>query len=124
MKTARFEERNYNVFGIDHTPDHEDVICVPRSYSGGGLAIEMISVERGIPTETFAILTVNLDCYTGMKTQSGTRAYVDINNNGRWNCTEFIRKYGLGRPTGRLAQSGFCTYPLYEFNTDKFYQKI
>ena len=123
MKTTEFEGKNYKVFGIDTPYGHEDVICVPRKYQGGELAIEMISLADGIPVESFAVLTVNLDCYTGAKTQSDTRAYVDTNNNDHWGCRDFIMKYGLGKPTGQLTLSGFCIYPLYEFNLNKFYAK-
>lgn len=29
-----------------------------------------------------------------------------------------LEKAGVAKPTGRVMQSGFCTYPEYKFNTD------
>lgn len=121
METAEFEGKSYTVFGLDTVYGHEDVICVPLSYMGGELAIVLMSLRQGVPCEEYAVLTVNLDCYTGARTQSGTRAYVDVNNNDHWGCRQFIEKHGLGTPTGQIARSGYCTYPLYEFDTAKFF---
>ena len=57
------------------------------------------------------MLTVNL----GEKLTDG-EAYVDTNNIP--NAEEFIAEYELGTPLGVLRRSGFCEYPLYNFNLE------
>ena len=42
------------------------------------------------------------------------QSYVDTNN-CPW-APEWIEENGLGRNTGKKARSGYCTYPLYEFD--------
>ena len=48
---------------------------------------------------------------------SESKAFVDTNN-CPW-AEEFIQENGLGEFTGIYGNSGFCTYPLYEFNLGK-----
>lgn len=43
-------------------------------------------------------------------------AFVDTNNLPE--ALGFIREYGLGKETGKFAQSGWCIYPLVEFDMD------
>ena len=71
----------------------------------GNLAVRLVEKD-GAP---FATLTVNL----GEKLPS-TYAYVDTNN-CPW-AEEFIKQYNLGEPTGLGKRSGYCLYPLYQFN--------
>lgn len=60
--------------------------------------------------EPYSDLTVGLDyLMPGF-------AFVDTNN---LECAEeFIKKYHLGKPTGTVRRSGFCQYPLYEFDME------
>ena len=76
---------------------------------GGGLAVLLEELD-GAP---FATLTVNLDNHP----TAGAYAYVDINN-CPW-AMAFIEQYELGTYTGMLGYSGYCQYPLYEFDLDK-----
>lgn len=65
--------------------------------------------EDGI--EPFATLTKNFDEFIGLK----NCAYVDLNN-----CpfaTQLLEQ-GVAVDTGLTKQSGFCTYPLWQFNED------
>lgn len=48
-------------------------------------------------------------------------AYVDTNN-CPW-AVDFIEKEGLGKRTGRVSQSGFCTYPVVKFDMEKVREK-
>ena len=77
--------------------------------SNGTLAIRVMSNEG-----PYAVLTVNVD------TEGATdnRAYVDVNN-CPW-AERFIKDNGLGEPTGWSCLSGFCVYPLYQFDLEKF----
>ena len=44
-----------------------------------------------------------------------------INKADDYDCDEpfAIEKYKLGKPTGKFKISGFCCYPLYEFDLDE-----
>jgi hypothetical protein len=69
-------------------------------------AIRAWSMEDG----PIATITVCLDDDRLEPNQS----YVDTNN-CPW-APEWIEENGLGRNTGKRARSGYCTYPLYEFD--------
>lgn len=80
--------------------------------TNGTLAVIMDEVESG---DEYAVMTVNL-C-SPMQDDSRL-AFVDTNN------IEDIDKWlvgqGLATHDGVHASSGFCTYPLMSFNTEKF----
>ena len=75
------------------------------------LAIQLLTDGMYGP-EPYSTLTVNLD-----KKLPANQAYVDTNNMP--DAEEFIEKYNLGKPTGGYRVSGFCIYPLYEFDLDE-----
>lgn len=77
----------------------------------GNLAIQAYCNTEGF-REPFARLTVNL----GRKLADDV-AYVDTNN-CPW-AEEFIEENGLGVPTDRIGQSGWCFYPQYKFDLSK-----
>lgn len=84
---------------------------------GGSLAIELGSESEG----PFATLTVCLEDDLGLPYfLNEDEAFVDTNN-CPW-AEKFIKDNGLGEPTGKVARSGFCTYPLYRFNLKKLGQ--
>lgn len=115
-----YEGKTYNVFTIETDFGTFDVILVQRQYQNPQtLAVEALCVENDEITEPFAILTVNLDGYTGMDNQDDKRAFIDTNN---CNYAErFLKKNKLAKDTGIKARSGFCSYPLYEWDTSKFF---
>lgn len=86
-----------------------DSINAAKYASDGSLAIDLWSNAEG----PIARLTVCL-CDKSLKEN---QAYVDTNNNPM--APMFIEKYGLGKPTGKMKASGFCVYPLYEFDVEK-----
>ena len=79
-------------------------------YGNGNLAIQLFT-----EIEPFATLTVNLN--SAKEKLPVNQAYVDINN-CPW-AEEFIAENKLGKATGKYKSSGFCTYPLYEFDLSK-----
>ena len=79
-------------------------------HNNGNLAIRLYCSEG-----PFATLTVNLE-----KLPKGY-AYVDTNN-CPW-AESFISENNLGRFTGEYGFSGFCSYPLYNFNPKKEVKK-
>lgn len=74
--------------------------------ANGNLAVMAISDDDG---DTFATLTVNLQV-----SLPGNCALIDTNNNP-W-AEEFLKKNKIAKPTGRCVSSGFCTFPVYEFD--------
>lgn len=72
------------------------------------------------PWEDFAVITVNLvsSPYGDVKYQDESHAYIDTNN-CPW-AEEFLQENGIAKPDPRdiYGMSGFCTYPLYEFNPE------
>lgn len=92
-----------------------DIVIETDKYRfGESLAIELISESEG----PYAMLTVCLQDDLGLPYfLNEDEAFVDTNN-CPW-APAFIEKYGLGKPTGRTACSGFCEYPLYKFDLKK-----
>ena len=89
-------------------------ICIEAStyVHGGGMALELL-FQSDDDLEPYSNLTVNIssvplgpDC-----------AYVDTNNLP--SAEAMIKQYNLGKPTGRIGCSGYCTYPEYRFDMEK-----
>lgn len=75
--------------------------------NNGNLYIGLVD-EEGFP---YADLTVNIEALRD------NMAAVDTNN-CPW-AEKFIEDNGLGVKTGYNLGSGFCRYPVYEFDLDK-----
>jgi hypothetical protein len=99
---------NYEKYGAVHPIE----LQVAKYGYNNSLAIRMITHEAGY-AEPWSNLTVNLvddlkpDC-----------AFVDTNNNGP-EILQWIEENKLGKPTGRMEQSGYCKYPEYKFDLEK-----
>lgn len=115
------------VFEFDTPHSHERVVCFPTNYIDpegfkGPLAIQMLDIDdNGEVAGYYAVMTKNIDPYTGLQDQSDTRAFIDTNNGKHWGVTGFIERFGLAKDTGIRRHCGYCTYPLYEFDLSKFY---
>ena len=72
------------------------------------------------PCEDFAVITVNLvsSPYGDVKYQDESHAYINTNN-CPW-AEEFLQENGIAKPDPRdiYGMSGYCTYPLYEFDPE------
>lgn len=81
---------------------------------GGGLAIDLLQKEDEsfVP---YGNLTVNLS-----KACDVNAAYIDVNHNA--GIMEALLEYHMGKPTGRVCQSGFCQYPEFLFDEEKLRQ--
>ena len=91
--------KTYEVNLVRKTYLHPRTLCV-QTYTKEG--------------EPFATLTVNL-C---SKLQSPTHAFVDTNN-CPW-AEQFLVSNGLAWPVQNIRRnSGFCSYPLYEFDLNR-----
>lgn len=80
------------------------------TYPNDNLAIQMLACEEGC-FEPWDVLTVNFD-----EKLAKNCAFIDTNNQGE-DIVIWIIRNGLGVPTGRIAESGFCKYPEYRFRT-------
>lgn len=81
--------------------------------NNSNLAIQLYCDNEGFE-EPFAMLTVNL---LNRDRLNENMAYVDTNN-CPW-AEDFIKEYNLGKNTGKTLASGYCIYPLYEFNLNE-----
>ena len=78
---------------------------------GESLAV-VLNTEDGEP---FATLTVNIpDSYFYANDH---RAFVDTNN-CPW-AEAFLKDTGIATPAGVIGHSGYCDYPLYDFDLSK-----
>ena len=88
--------------------------------NNGTLAVMLI--EAGAPWAPFATITVNLCASEDYSFMEKNQAYVDTNN-CPW-AEEFLQDNGIAKPVeGIYGLSGFCTYPLYEFDLDSIWEK-
>jgi len=78
-----------------------------KYYDNKNLAVDLFDPVEG----PFARLTVNLG-----KKLPANQAFLDVNN-CPW-AEEFVSENGLGKSAGKIGFSGYCAYPLYEFNTE------
>lgn len=62
--------------------------------------------------EMYVVATVNIAGYSD--SLAPNEAYLDTNNFPEG--PELLEKFGFAHNTGEVAQSGFCTYPLYKFD--------
>lgn len=87
--------------------DYDVIIYRSTYYGTENLAIQLFTEE-----EPFATLTVNLGGFL-----EPNEAYVDTNN-CPW-AEDFIKENQLGTFKGFYKNSGYCMYPLYEFDLSK-----
>lgn len=81
------------------------------------IAIQLFLKEDN-DIEAYATLTVNLGEYIGVK----NCAYIDTNNLGD-DILEWLEEIKAGHRTSFTKHSGFCEYPLFEFD-EKFLLSI
>lgn len=98
-------------FTVDTEYSHqEDCIFAIGQYQGNGhIAVAIYSLSEG----PFANVTVNLDTTDNYPENFG---YVDTNNFPE--AEAIIKNLGIGKKTNIVGRSGFCFYPLYEFDVE------
>lgn len=89
---------------------HELCIEAGHYSRGNGLFLQLYERYGNGELEPYATLTVNLPDYRCGK----NRAYVDTNNFP--DAMSLISEYKLGKLTGNIGASGYCSYPEYEFD--------
>lgn len=99
-------------------PETHNLYLTTDSYeSGGGLAVIVMEVDENGNEEMFDVITVNLP-FGWISNER--QAYIDTNNCS-W-AEKMLKKMKLAKPTGDYCGSGYCKYPLYEFNLKKFHE--
>lgn len=91
--------------------NHKITLDLDHYAENGNLYVGLVSWDEGFP-EPWSDLTVNLSvpCKPNC-------AFIDTNNNGE-QIIDWLIKNGLGKKTRRIGQSGWCTYPEFEFDMD------
>lgn len=92
-------------------------IEVKKGKKGQGIGIQL-----WCPDGPLARITTEL---MGVPKLKENQAYVDINDSP-W-AEEFIEKNGLGKFAGVIQPSGWCLFPLYEFDLEaieKFKERL
>lgn len=90
--------------------------------SNNTLAVQLI--EATSPWCVFATITVNLQgtLFEFDRHQDETKyAYLDTNN-CPW-VEQFLEENGIAKHTGFFGLSGYCTYPLYEFDQESAWEE-
>lgn len=85
----------------------------------GSLYVGLIANEEGWP-EPWSNLTVNLPLSSRCKPNC---AYIDTNNNGE-EIIDWLEENGLGKTTERIAASGWCIYPEFEFDMEALMKHV
>lgn len=78
-----------------------------------------IAIQLWCEDGPFATLTVNL---RETKKYPENFGFVDTNNAPF--AESLIKRLKIGKPTGKYAHSGFCAYPLYEFDAGKIAEYV
>ena len=98
---------NLKKYGKDHPMTFE----LANYADNASLYVGLLTNEEGYP-EPWQNLTVNLPASRFCKPNC---AYIDTNNNGD-EIIDWLETNGLGKETGRIAASGWCFYPEFEFD--------
>lgn len=85
------------------------VTLMITTYLNGNLAILLQAKDKG-GLDNFATITVNFPD----EPLPSDQAYLDTNNVPE--AERFVKDNKLGKPKRQHHISGFCTYPLYEFD--------
>lgn len=106
---------NYKKYGKNHPMTFQ----LANYADNGSLYVGLITHEEGYP-EPWSNLTVNLNESVRCKPNC---AYIDTNNNGDM-ILDWLETNGLGKQTGRIAVSGWCVYPEFEFNMEELMKHV
>lgn len=93
----------------------ENVTLTVNTYvDNSSLYVGMTTAGDGFP-EPYGDVTVNL-----LSSVPPYCAFVDTNNMPE--LEDFLVKNGIAEFTGLMQKSGYCSYPLYQFNAEKMYR--
>lgn len=116
MRTEVFQ---YTIdYGFCEPETHKLFLTADSYKSNNSLAVIAYETPKGecVSPEMFDVITVNI--FESDFLMEKDLAYVDTNN-CPW-AAELLKETGLATPVGTYGHSGFCSYPLYKFNLEKF----
>ena len=102
-------------YGFCEPETHNLYLTIDSYQNNGSLAVIVMEVKEDGSEEYFDCITVNLwdSCML-----DENMAYIDTNNCS-W-AEKMLKQHKFAKPTGEYGHSGWCSYPLYEFNLSKF----
>lgn len=113
MKTKPFKhiiKYPWECEGTEHT-----LVLSKEEYDNNGtLAIVVLEINSAGEEEYFDTITTNIPW--GSADES--HAYIDTNNCS-W-AEKMLKQHRFAKDTYNVIGSGYCKYPLYEFNLSKF----
>ena len=98
------------------THTHNFYLVADTYCNNDALAIVVMEVMPDGTEEQFDVITVNLP--SDIIEEEKNLAYIDTNNCS-W-AEKMLKQHRFAKDTGICGYSGYCAYPLYEFNLDKF----
>lgn len=113
MRTITIEGKEYKVFEISMFDEKYEITLTSERYNtDDSLAVIAWTVEDDEIADMWADVTV----WIHPLSNESPVAYVDTNNGSSWSIIDFLEGNKIAKSTGMTASSGFCTYPLYEFD--------
>jgi len=116
MRTRTFKH-TIKYPGIRETFVHNLYLVADSYADNGSLAVTVMEVNDDGTEDYFDTVTVNIPWGDA----GGNRAYVDTNNCS-W-AEKMLSQHRFAKDTGERQRSGYCVYPLYEFDLSKFDKK-
>lgn len=89
------------------------IVLQKTTYANNGtLYVEMVeTTPKGKFKDYYGAITVNLE----FSFATENKQYIDTNNLGN-DILKWLEDNGIAKPTGEYGHSGYCTYPLFEFD--------
>ncbi|MBR1737462.1 MAG: DUF4313 domain-containing protein [Firmicutes bacterium] len=113
-KKLEISEDRILTYHLDGIADKKVWLCISWYEDNGSICV-MLNTEYAGEEIEYCILTVNI-----VPSLPPYYAYLDTNNIP---CAEqFVRDNKLGAFTGIMGNSGYCSYPLYQFDKDRLYE--
>ena len=116
MKRTKTFSHTISYSWSEETYTHNFYLIADSYRNNGTLAVIVMEVMPDGTEEEFDVITVNImesDFLDG-----DNLAYIDTNNCS-W-AEKLLKQHKFAKDTGCWGHSGWCSYPLYEFNLEKF----
>jgi len=105
------------IYNFDFYGDVHKVVLRKGTYQNNNtLAIQMVEVYDDGNEEMFGVITKNIDD-SNYLCKDNNCAFIDTNNMGN-DIVKWLRENNVATCKGPVGFSGFCCYPLVEFNAD------
>ena len=116
MKRTKTFKHTIKYSWTSETYTHNLYLVADNYQADGSLAIIVMEEKEDGEDEQFDVITTCLPWGCADK----SHAYIDTNNCS-W-AEKMLKQHRIAKDTDIWERSGYCTYPLYEFNLTKFYE--